>query len=996
MASNPPQNEVESYMLPSIFSPWSNGEAEHSSGVGNNSSSNINHNNNSRNLSITAVDPNLGRPSMDSIPSPSPIHSSEVSDISRRRGSSILNSPQSLKPPTPQLYKPPLLPKITQPHATSVRSAATAETLETEQQSTLSGNPTLAPPTTVSNVDAVRNTAIMPVHPEAESISLTAMYNSEPSPISVIDENESHADNRSSLYSKPQFFDCYSRHDVYVKRWSWIYVTLLLLSIYSTVLSGIWLAVSIVQPRYGRSVSTGRGWQLTPSTATLLATLAAKTIELSFVTVFVAVLGQVLTRRAFSRLSRGITLAEMTMRNWVIQPGSLLIHWEGIPYAAPTVLGVLTLTATVSALFYTTASDAMVSPKLMWQGWSMDNMQGLVKASYSNPFYISASCQTPLDSFDMQNGPEACLDVLFSGQSYHSLIAYMSEWAGISDNQNSSNRNLMGRPTGKHNLLDNTTMDSSWIETQYGDPAASFKDHNRIINNVTLAMPHTGVYSAATDPINGILQPNELLGLGQYSIRASVVSPVVNVMCVNMNKDELAPLVYTEWPNARTENTEIPGQKIGVYDWENDVPPDSPTEWLNRTVVDDIFKWGEQYDRRPPVFQLYPIDYNIITYASKAYTDSLYLLSKSSNTSDYTICQLRSWVTPKCSTAFDLSGTSGGYMKAHCEDPGDINAYERAYPDMAKTPPQPSGDWRNVASEWRLSINLNAGTQNSNASNARVLTSLILTEPELNQRLPSMAEAVAVLATSTLAAGSQDSTFKPVWTYNETWIPAGIYEPFRAQIQTQQYASSHTASWQAVFYPILAFAFVLNVLCLLYLILGTALTSAPTLSNLTKRKRYTGLPPTLPFPASFKRKAPHAPVKRSGPESDSDNEEIVTKPQGPAAAAAKRKAAKGLVTDYTEPQNLFALGINSPPSRSLAGSCGDGPNASEMRVPWRIGYAADANHYFFEDVAADRDGDGDGDGGIRGRGRSTAADVMSDGGQYAESYRRLSTRPTWL
>jgi hypothetical protein len=30
----------------------------------------------------------------------------------------------------------------------------------------------------------------------------------------------------------------------------------------------------------------------------------------------------------------------------------------------------------------------------------------------------------------------------------------------------------------------------------------------------------------------------------------------------------------------------------------------------------------------------------------------------------------------------------------------------------------------------------------------------------------------------------------------------------------------------------------------------------------------------------------------------------------------------GLVTDYSEPQNLFALAINNPPSSSMSGSCG--------------------------------------------------------------------------
>lgn len=57
---------------------------------------------------------------------------------------------------------------------------------------------------------------------------------------------------------------------------------------------------------------------MAPSTATLVCTLVAKTIEISFVTVYVALLGQVLTRRAFIKKAKGVTLAEMTMRNWVI------------------------------------------------------------------------------------------------------------------------------------------------------------------------------------------------------------------------------------------------------------------------------------------------------------------------------------------------------------------------------------------------------------------------------------------------------------------------------------------------------------------------------------------------------------------------------------------------------------------------------------------------------------------------------------------------------
>jgi len=56
---------------------------------------------------------------------------------------------------------------------------------------------------------------------------------------------------------------------------------------------------------------------MSPSTATLLSALFAKTIELSFVAVFVAFLGQVLSRIAFYKGSKGITIAQMSMRSWV-------------------------------------------------------------------------------------------------------------------------------------------------------------------------------------------------------------------------------------------------------------------------------------------------------------------------------------------------------------------------------------------------------------------------------------------------------------------------------------------------------------------------------------------------------------------------------------------------------------------------------------------------------------------------------------------------------
>ncbi|KAI0388953.1 hypothetical protein F5Y17DRAFT_470059 [Xylariaceae sp. FL0594] len=946
-----------------------------------------------------------------------------------RSSSSAIYTPQSLHAPssvssesTPTQETFPYVPEnmasssAVAPVARSNRTADTVSSLHSTEYSnaSIASSNAQQPPPAISDVNAKRSPALMPTHPGADSVPMSAVYNPEFSPRTVDGGEGAYNYSMRPGYYPYNHPDCFLRRDVHVKRRSWLYVTLICLSIYSTGLSGLWLVVSIVQPRYGRSISTGVGWQLTPSSATLLATLAARTIELSFVTVFVAVLGQVLTRRAFNRNSKGMSLAEMTMRNWVIQPGSLITHWEGFPKAGTTLLGALTLTATLCSLLYTTASDAMVSPKLKFQDWEYVDMKGTVKVAYSNPYYVVQTCQTPLGKLDPDFSGASCLGATFSGQSYHSLITYLTEWAATENSPNPTANKLEDRPTAKHNLYDNTTMESSWIETEYSDVNEAYRQHKRIINNATLAMPHPGVYAAATDPINGILQPDELLGVGQYKLEAAVVSPVINVLCVNMNKTELAPIVYTEWPQAHVQGTDIPGQTVGMPSiWSQDVPPSSPTEWYNRTVVDDIFRWGEEYNRRPPIFPLYPIDYNMITNISWDYSESLYVLGKSPNIDDYTLCEMRSWVTPKCSTVFELSGTSGGHMRAHCEDPGNAVSYEHVYPDNSTNPPRPSGDWRNLANEWRLSIDLNGGAQNSNASNARILTELILSEPGggLDPRLPSAAEALAVLATSTLVVGSLDSTFQPVWIYQSMHaeqLDKPVYEVFRAKMQTQQYASAHTEAWQQViFYPVLLLVFALNVLCLLYLVLGTSIASWSPSSPPSPSPTSTESTSRLLSPSKNRWFGWFSNRNRSRKAGYRKGNENVSR-------LNSNKSTQGLVTDYTEPQNLFALAINSPPSRSLAGSCGHGPNKTELVTPWYVSFGPDANHYFFESGASGGDflsrmerGEGEihdagaGDGCNTGTGEGTESEVKGKGnggggGRFRKSYKRLSSRRSWL
>lgn len=531
-----------------------------------------------------------------------------------------------------------------------------------------------------------------------------------------------------------------------------------------------------------------------------------------------------------------------------------------------------------------------------------------------------------------------CRDPSDLPQAYRNLLSFLNTWNDIKINGTSLEADLSGRPVGTAILYDNTTMTSAWIETDHSDVDRLHKEHKRIINNVTLAMPHPGVYGAATDRINGILQPDDLADVGEYAIKAGVVSPAVNVLCVNMAEEELKPLVYTAWPNAQNDERIIDEltnltQLIGHEEWYKEIPVIDKNQYVNSTKVDDIFRWGPKYQRRPPVFQLFPADYNILTNSThigphaewnQPRRDALYLLMKSAAIPDYTMCELRSWLSPNCSTQFNISGISGAHLRAHCEDPGDEDSYRRSFPDDEEmTWGIADADWANLATQWHLSMDLNGGTYNNKASNARILTQLILGSPSMPTLMPSMAEALAVLASSTLTIASLGTPYRHWWPYPATELANGAHEAFNASIRTQEYTSSHTFAWQNVFYVVLFVVFAINVFCLVYLLLGS-----------------------------------------------------------------------GMVTDYTDPQNLFALAVNSPPSAQLGGCCGGVSGSRAWMVPWRVGYSRAANHYFFEPAA------GDGNGGLQDQSQTTQSERYYEGvgesGMKRSSYKRLSTSKTWL
>jgi len=677
---------------------------------------------------------------------------------------------------------------------------------------------------------------------------------------------------------------CTTKQDIHSRRTSWLSISILVLSIYSTLWSGLYLGIAIMRPRYGRFIRSGGS--LTPTTASILFALFAKTIELSFVTVFVTFLGQVLSRRSLIKASRGVTIAELTMRTWVIQPGFMITHWQHLQHAGLTFLGGITLIAAIVAMFYTTASDAIVSPQLKMGHWQHKVMQGLVQTSYADSYFVANHCQTPIShSMDPEYAADTCLSIEHAGQAYHNFLGFSSTWSQINLAGEGISTNIADRPQVTGMLYDNTTAIGSWVEYETSNVTKAWEQYGRVINNISMSMPHAGVFAAAQDQINGIIQPADLEGIGEYSVIAAVVSPTINILCVNMNASELAPLVYTTWPDATTTLSDIPGQELPWVGYQNEVQLLPNHTYLNSTVVDNIFEWGAAYKRQPPIFPMYPIDFNSVTNISVPKSDSIYILLKSSLTPDYTLCQLRSYLSPTCSTQYNVSGSTGGSISSNCNNPNNTLSYASSH--QGRVPISRWADYRDVASEWALSLSLNTGISNANSSTSRLLSQMIIptpsnasssNPPSLSSEMPSISEALAALSGCTLLLSSLSASYKHYWSHPSNILDPGVYEPFNSSLASAEYTSGPLASWQGIFYLVLVLVFLTNVFCLSYFL-----------------------------------------------------------------------GREGLVTDWSEPQNLFALAVNSPQSKRLEGACGAGPENEQLEIDWHVEHVEGSRHFFIKE-----------------------------------------------
>ena len=219
-------------------------------------------------------------------------------------------------------------------------------------------------------------------------------------------------------------------------------------------------------------------------------------------------------------------------------------------------------------------------------------------------------------------------------------------------------------------------------------------------------------------------------------------------MCATMSWDDMVPMVFAEWPSEYHD-----GASLNVTGWPNNYNLTTPSS-LTHTAVDDLFGFDDKETH--PIFPKLPQPYNIVLNASSSYGhESIYLLVGSANsTNEYTMCSMRVAQSPDCYTEYNAS-MSGGSLTSRCGD--HSLAYSKSRPEA------PNGfwekDWKDVASEWGLGLSLNAGISDGDSAIARLLTQLIPVSIALNPNLPSLSEALEVVAGCTLFLSSQGAPF---------------------------------------------------------------------------------------------------------------------------------------------------------------------------------------------------------------------------------------------
>jgi hypothetical protein len=577
--------------------------------------------------------------------------------------------------------------------------------------------------------------------------------------------------------------ECPTRRDFHTSRFTWVNAAIVFICSVSTALAALFVTLAVKGQRYGDLIGNESGSKITISTAILLTSAIAKTIELTFVTAFVAFLGQVISRRAFMQNS-GVTLSEMTMWRWVVQPGTLFTQSEIARYAGFSFLGVLTLLSTLFSTVYVTAATALVQPVAKESEWHSKAMMGLVSTDFANLQHIQDSCKLPIaPGIDDTYSSTTCMQISHAARSMYNEQTFLATWSEFLESGNYTSSQEQ-RPAVVGLQYGNSTVVPQWINIINTTEVSSL--HHRVVNNVTLALPHIGVVDTIHNHKNRMPQSESSNSIGPYSLMASVPSPTINVLCVHMTEAELEPIVFESWPQNKLQNKTANLKNWftsgNFTTWKNLLKTTNETDIMdmatttNQTAVDAIFEWYKEDTKAmldyPPVFPKLPKPFNtVLNHTSFFYGRSaIYVLGQGAGPDDsykgpdltgkYPLCRIKAGITPDCSTRYSTS-VAGSKIEVLCGDRAGEMAFAKT--NLSATTIQGHPNWRYLGADWSSSLSLHTGISDGYASNNRLLMQLLLLgdkDPiDLNPKLPSLAEVLASLASDTLILATKDAPF---------------------------------------------------------------------------------------------------------------------------------------------------------------------------------------------------------------------------------------------
>ena len=120
-----------------------------------------------------------------------------------------------------------------------------------------------------------------------------------------------------------------------------------------------------------------------------------------------------------------------------------------------------------------------------------------VYAQFTSSSYLAAQCELPIpENVQSDYAGTTCLSLMHAGQAYRSYAKYMSNFRGYSIESRDDDMGGKSRTNPQGAIDEYTPFAGSWIDTQDNRVDDLSMRHQRLVINVTAALPHAGVLHA--------------------------------------------------------------------------------------------------------------------------------------------------------------------------------------------------------------------------------------------------------------------------------------------------------------------------------------------------------------------------------------------------------------------------------------------------------------------------------------------------------------------